>query len=188
MIWPFFSTSNWAKVLLCFIFLRFQPPLQTPQLLFTFEESYLHELKWNDMLEAERNMGFSSLKNLTSPLPARRCWLGHMWWGCWGWSGFLCLYVQERALMRKMPSKWCSVITAANQKLRYCWTYLRVCMARLRELNRDGSPTHGVSTAFFRALMCFFGFPGETRRPYWLVNRLTCRMVTIVKTTSPWCM
>ena len=38
-------------------------------------------------------------------------------------------------------------------------TYLSVCMARLRELYREGSPTQAVSLAFFRAARCFLGFP-----------------------------
>lgn len=55
----------------------------------------------------------------------------------------------------------CYTTHCKTQTLR---TYLRVCMARLRELNRDGSPAHAVSTVFFRAAMCFFGFPdGEAR-------------------------
>lgn len=38
-------------------------------------------------------------------------------------------------------------------------TNLSVCRARLRQLYRDGSPTHALSTAFFRAAACFLGFP-----------------------------
>lgn len=43
-------------------------------------------------------------------------------------------------------------------------TDLSVCTARLRQLYRDGSPTHTVSTAFFRAAQCFFGFPAGDQR------------------------
>ena len=38
-------------------------------------------------------------------------------------------------------------------------TYLSVCMARLRALYREGSPTQAESLAFFRAARCFLGFP-----------------------------
>lgn len=58
-----------------------------------------------------------------------------------------------------------SNIIEANLKHTCYRTYLSVWMARLRELYRDGSPTHTVSTAFFRAAVCFFGFPvSETNK------------------------
>lgn len=58
---------------------------------------------------------------------------------------------------KKWLRQWYSTGSPSiNEKWR---THLRVCMARLRELYKDGSPIHTVSTAFFRAAMCFFGFP-----------------------------
>jgi len=40
-------------------------------------------------------------------------------------------------------------------------TNFKVCMAKFRELYRDGSPWQFISTAFFRAAMCFFGLPAN---------------------------
>lgn len=45
-----------------------------------------------------------------------------------------------------------------HQKL-HVYTNFKVCMAKFRELYREGSPLQFISTAFFRAVTCFFEFP-----------------------------
>lgn len=41
----------------------------------------------------------------------------------------------------------------------HVYTNFKVCMAKFRELYREGSPLQFISTAFFRAVTCFFEFP-----------------------------
>jgi len=46
-----------------------------------------------------------------------------------------------------------------KQKNLHIYTNFKVCMAKFRELYKDGSPLQFISTAFFRAVTCFFELP-----------------------------